>query len=81
MKKKLNDFKEDWVEDLLEVLWAYRTMRRTPTKENPYALAFGTKAVILVVVGSGSYWVETFKPETNDEGLELHLDLLQEKRD
>jgi hypothetical protein len=25
--------------------------------------------------------VETYKAETNDEGLKLHLDLLQEKRD
>ena len=56
-------------------------MKRTPTEENPYALAFGTEAVIPAVVGSGSYWVETFKPETNDEGLQLHLNLLQEKRD
>ncbi|XP_059461845.1 uncharacterized protein LOC132190823 [Corylus avellana] len=80
-KKKLGDRKGDWVEDLPEVLWAYRTMRRTPTEETPYALAFGTEAVIPAEVGSGNFRVETFWLENNDEGLLLHLDLLQEKRD
>ncbi|XP_059436597.1 uncharacterized protein LOC132169601 [Corylus avellana] len=78
---KLGDRKGDWVEDLPEVLWAYRTTKRTPTKETPYALALGTEAVIPTEVGSGSFRVETFHPENNDEDLLLHLDLLQEKRD
>ncbi|XP_059429079.1 uncharacterized protein LOC132162878 [Corylus avellana] len=46
LKKKLGDQKGDWADDLLEVLWAYRTMKRTPTDETPYALAFDTEAVI-----------------------------------
>ncbi|XP_059431469.1 uncharacterized protein LOC132164973 [Corylus avellana] len=32
-------------------------------------------------VGSGSIRIETFWPESNDEGIRLHLDLLQEKWD
>jgi hypothetical protein len=64
-----------------EVLWAYRTTRRTPTEETPYALAFRAEAIILAELGSGSLRVETYKVETNDEGLKLHLDLLKEKRD
>jgi hypothetical protein len=55
-------------------------MRRTPTKETPYALTFETKAVIPVELGSGSLRVESYKVEANTEGLKLHLDLLQEKR-
>jgi hypothetical protein len=81
LKKKLGDRKGDWVDDLSKVLWAYQTTRRTPTEETPYAFAFGTEAIIPVVLGSGSLRVETYKTETNDEGLKLHLDLLQEKRD
>ncbi|XP_059438049.1 uncharacterized protein LOC132170910 [Corylus avellana] len=46
LKKKLGDRKRDWAEDLIEVLWAYRTTRRTPTEETSYALAFGTEAII-----------------------------------
>jgi transposase InsO family protein len=37
LKKKLGDRKDDWVDDLLEVLWAYRTTRRTPM-EKPHML-------------------------------------------
>ncbi|XP_059436543.1 uncharacterized protein LOC132169538 [Corylus avellana] len=79
--KKLGDRKGDWAEDILEVLWAYRTMRITLTEETPYALAFGSEAVIPAEVGSGSFRVEIFRLESNDKGLFLHLDLLQEKRD
>jgi hypothetical protein len=45
-------------------------------EETPYALAFGTKAIIPSELGSGSLRVETFKVETNDEKLKFHLDLL-----
>jgi hypothetical protein len=81
LKKKLGDRKGDWADDLPEVLWAYRTTRRTPTEETPYALTFGTEAVILAELGSGSLRVESYGAEANSEGLRLHLDLLQEKRD
>ena len=45
LKTKLEDLKEKWVEYLLEVLWAYRTTRKSATQETPFALAFGTEAV------------------------------------
>jgi hypothetical protein len=32
-------------------------------------------------LGSGTFRVESYKAESNDEGLKLHLDLLQEKCD
>ena len=50
-------------------------------KETPYALAYRIEAIILAELGPESYRVETFKPKSNDEGLKLHLGLLQEKRD
>jgi ribonuclease HI len=76
LKKKLGDRKGDWAEDLPEVLWAYRTTKKTVTEETPYALTFGTEAVVPVEIGLGSYRVEAFQPRTNDQGLRLHLDLL-----
>jgi hypothetical protein len=81
LKKKLGDRKGDWADDLPEVLWAYRTTRRTPMEETLYALAFRTEAVIPAELGSGSLRVESYKAEANAEGLKLHLDLLQEKCD
>jgi hypothetical protein len=81
LKKKLGDRKGDWVEDIPEVLWAYRTTKKTITEETPYALTFRIEAVIPTKIGSRSYRVEAFRPETNDQGLKLHLDLLQERHD
>jgi transposase InsO family protein len=75
LKKKLGDCKGDWAKDLPEVLWAYRTTKKTTTEETPYALAFGTEAVIPAKIGSRSYRVGAFRPETNDQGLKLHLNL------
>jgi hypothetical protein len=81
LKKKLCDRKGGEAEDLPEVLWAYRTTKKTAMEETPYALTFGTEAVVPVEIGSGSYRVEAFQARTNDQGLRLHLDLLQERRD
>ena len=39
-----------WVEKLPSVLWAYKTTIRTPTKETPFKLIFGTEAVIPVEI-------------------------------
>jgi hypothetical protein len=81
LKKKLGSRKGDWADYLSKVLWAYRTTRRTLIEETSYTLAFRTEAIIPAVLGSGSLGVESYKAETNDEGLKLHLDLLQEKCD
>jgi hypothetical protein len=62
LKKKLGDRKGDWADDLPEVLWAYRTTRRTPTEETPYALAFGAEAIIPAELGSQSFRWNRTKP-------------------
>ncbi|KAK9951384.1 hypothetical protein M0R45_006829 [Rubus argutus] len=35
-----------WYEELPGVLWAYRTTKRTSTEVTPYALTFGSEAII-----------------------------------
>ena len=51
IKAKLDDTKGAWPEELPSVLWAYRTIVRTPTRETPFKLIYGTEAVIPVEVG------------------------------
>ena len=51
LKTKLEDLKGKWVEYLPEVLWAYRTMRKSATQETLFALAFGIEVVDPVEVG------------------------------
>ena len=81
LKTKLEDLKEKWVEYLPEVLWAYRTTRKSATRETPFALAFGTEAVAPVEVGVRSPRIEFASTERNEETLRLNLDLLEEKRE
>ena len=81
LKTKLEDLKGKWVEYLPEVLWAYRTTRKSATQETPFALAFGTEAVAPVVVGLKSPRIELASVEHNDEAFHLNLDLLDEKRE
>ena len=69
------------MEYLPEVLWAYRTTRKSATQETPFAIAFGTEAVAPIEVGLKSPRIELATMEHNDEALCLNLDLLDEKRE
>ena len=60
IKSRLVGAKGAWLEDLPNVLWAYRTTTRTPTKETPFNLTYGTEAVIPVEVGLTSLRREFF---------------------
>lgn len=51
LKKRLTDRKEDWVEKLLGVLWAYRTFVKTPTREIPFSLTYESEVVALIEMG------------------------------
>ena len=81
LKTKLEDLKGKWVEYLPEVLWAYRTTRKSATQETPFALAFGTEVVAPFEVGLKSPRIELATVEHNDEALRLNLDLLDENRE
>ena len=81
LKTKLEDLKGKWVQYLPEVLWTYKTTRRSATQETPFALAYGTEAVAPVEIGLKSPRIELENVEHNDEALRLNLDLLDEKRE
>jgi hypothetical protein len=44
LKKKLDEHKGSWAEDLLEVLWAYWTTKCTLTGNKLFVLAFKENA-------------------------------------
>jgi hypothetical protein len=81
LKKELKDKKGAWVEFLLKVLWSYKTMTQTPTRETPLSLVFGFEAVNPVEIDLISFRVKHYNYEMNEEGIKLSLNLLQEKRD
>ena len=51
IKVQLKEAKGAWLEELPNVLWAYRTIARTPTGGMPFRLTYDTEVVILVEVG------------------------------
>ena len=81
IKIKLDDAKGAWLEELPNVLWAYRTTARTPTGETPFRLTYGTEAVIPVEVGVTSTRRAAFSEEGNDDELRINLNCLDEVRE
>ncbi|XP_075665139.1 uncharacterized protein LOC142634758 [Castanea sativa] len=57
-----------------------RTTTRTPTRETPFQLAYGSEALIPAEVGLTSYRVESYDKSKNEEALRLQLNLVDEVR-
>ena len=81
LKKRLNDAKGKWVEELPHVLWTYRTTPRRSTGETPFSMTYGTEAVIPLETGFPTSRTNSFNPMGNDEQLTKSLDLVEEKRE
>jgi transposase InsO family protein len=81
LKARPERSKGNWPKELLGVLWSYRTTCRTPTVESPFRLAFGAEAVIPIEIGVATLRTKHFQEDTNEKGLRLNLDLLDETRE
>ena len=79
-KTKLKNLKGRWADDLLEVLWAYRTTARLMIEERPFSLAYGYKAMVPVKLGASSLRRDNFDPEQNMILQRCELGFLEEKR-
>ena len=62
-------------------MWAYKTTARTPSREMPFRLTYGTEVVIPVEVGVTSIRREVFNEDNNNDQLRVNLDYLDEVRD
>ena len=77
LKKRLDEVKGRWAEELPNVLWAYHTTPKRSTGETPFSLTYRAEAVIPAEVNLCSAQVARFDPVQND-GLTLeHLDWLE----
>ncbi|XP_038688375.1 uncharacterized protein LOC119987518 [Tripterygium wilfordii] len=81
LKKRLEQAKGAWADELPGVLWSYRTTARTPTGETPFSLAYGSEAVIPVEAGLPSARYQWVNEETNWEQLNGQLDTIDELRE
>ncbi|KAK2997575.1 hypothetical protein RJ639_025731 [Escallonia herrerae] len=80
LKKKLDEAKGAWVDELPKVLWAYRTTPHSVTGETPFLLCYGTKAMLPVEIGVPTIRALHFNKENNELRLRANLDLVEEAR-
>ena len=80
IKTRFEGAKGVWPDELPGVLWAYRTTVRTPTRETPFKLAYGSEAVIPAEVHMANHKVTIYQDKDNEEPLRLNLDLIDEVR-
>ena len=80
IKTQLEGAKGIWPEELLSIIWAYRTTARTPTGETPFWLMYGNEAVIPAEVGLTSYREHNHDESRNDEAIRLQLNLVDKVR-
>ena len=80
IKTRFEGAKGIWLEELLCILWAYRTTARTPIGETSFWLTYGNEVVIPAEVGLTSYRVHNHDKSKNDEAMHLQLDLVDEVR-
>ena len=81
LKKRLDDAKGKWVEELPHVLWTYITMPRRSTGETPFSMTYGAEAIIPLESGFLTTRTSSLSPKDNDEQLVRNLDLIEEKRE
>ncbi|XP_033516006.1 uncharacterized protein [Nicotiana tomentosiformis] len=80
LKKKLEDAKCKWPDELSGVLWAYRTTTRSSTGETPFSLVYDSEALIPVEAWEPNLRFFRANKETNNEVLLVKLDFLEEHR-
>ena len=81
LKKRLDDAKGKWVEELPHVLWTYRTTPRRSTEETHFSMTYGAEAVIPLETDFPTTRTSSFNPKDNNEQLTRNLDLIKEKRE
>ena len=78
LKKILKDAKGKWLDELPEVLQAYRTTSKWPTGATPFALAYGMEAISPTEIGMPTARKTVQDQMGNDEELIRQLDWANE---
>ena len=81
LKKRLDDTKGKWVEELPHVLWTYQTTSRRSIVETPFSMSYGAQVVIPLETGFPTLRISYFTLSNNDGLLEKSLDLVEEQRE
>ena len=63
IKTRFEGTKGVWPDELSGVLWAYKTTVRTPTRETPFKLTYGSEVVIPAKVHMANHRVMKYQDE------------------
>ena len=66
LKKKLDNIKGKWVEELSHILWTFWTTPRRSTGEMPFVMTYGAEAMIPLETGFPMLRTSSFTPSSND---------------
>lgn len=66
LKKRLNDSKGWWTEELPSMMWAYRTTPRHFIRETPFLMTYGAKVVIPMEMELLTSRIDMLNMEKND---------------
>ena len=81
LKKRLDDTKGRWVDELPHVLWTYRTTPRRSTWETPFSMTYGIEAIIPIESRFLTLRTDQDSIEENDRLLSTSLELVEERRE
>ena len=81
LKKRLDEAKGRWVEELPHVLWTYKTTPRESTGETPFSMTYGAEAVIPLESDFPTIRSSAFTSDGNNELLKRNLDLIEERQE
>ena len=81
LKKRLDDAKGRWVDELPHVLWTYCTTPQRLTGETPFSMMYASEAVIPLETGFPTLRTNQFNVKENHRLLLDSLDLAEERRE
>ena len=81
IKKRLDDTKRRWVEELPQVLWTYQTTPQRSTGETSFSMTYRAEAVIPLETGFPTLRTNSLNPSSNNELLERSLVFIDERRE
>ena len=81
LRKRLDNAKGLWPEELVQVLWAYRCTPQSATNESLLSLVYGAYAMIPIEIGEPSLHRELYDLIHNHQNMATYLDLIPELRE
>ena len=81
LKKRLDEAKRKWVDELPHVLWTYCTIPRRSTRDALFLMNYGSEVVIPLEIGFPTLRTSQFSVEENNHLLSTNLDLVDERRE